>query len=107
MQITFSRGNCWLSVEGIPAPIPLTGGDCFLLAGGTSIVLRDSPRTRPRWTFRKIGAKANSNVAQYGGGGAPTTIVCGFLSFDRASLKPITQLLPGFILRKAEPVGPG
>src|ERR1035438_734817 len=25
-----SRANCWLSVEGIPEPIPLTGGDCFL-----------------------------------------------------------------------------
>src|ERR1700693_3565216 len=97
-----SRGNCWLSVEGIPEPIPLTGGDCFLLARGTSIVLRDSPRTRPRWSFREIGAKANSNVAHYGGGGAPTTIVCGSLSFDRASLKPITQLLPSFILIKAD-----
>jgi AraC-like DNA-binding protein len=97
-----SRGNCWLSVEGIPEPIPLTGGDCFLLARGTSIVLRDSPRTRPRWSFREIGAKANSNVAHYGGGGAPTTIVCGSFSFDRASLKPITQLLPSFILIKAE-----
>src|SRR5258707_7250675 len=97
-----SRGNCWLSVEGIPEPIPLTGGDCFLLARGTSIVLRDSPRTRPRWSFREIGAKANSNVAHYGGGGAPTTIVCGSLSFDRASLKPITQLLPRFILIKAD-----
>ena len=29
-----SRGNCWLSVEGIPEPIPLTGGDCILLARG-------------------------------------------------------------------------
>ena len=57
-----SRGNCWLSVEGIPEPIPLTGGDCFLLARGTSIVLRDSPRTRPRWTFREIGARADKNV---------------------------------------------
>ncbi len=36
------------------------------------------------------------------GGGAPTTIVCGSLSFDRASVKPITQLLPSFILIKAE-----
>ena len=81
-----SRGNCWLSVEGIPEPIPLTGGDCFLLARGTSIVLRDSPRTPPKWTFREIGAKAKSNVAHYGGGGATTTIVCGSLSFDRASL---------------------
>jgi len=89
-------------VDGIPEPIPLTGGDCFLLAKGTSIVLRDSPRTRPKWTFNEIGAKANGNVALYGGGGAPTTIVCGSLSFDRASLKPITQLLPSFILMKAD-----
>src|ERR1700688_2305531 len=97
-----SRGNCWLSVEGIPEPIPLTGGDCFLLARGTSIVLRDSPRTRPRWSFSEIRAKANGNVAHHGGGGAPTTVVCGSLSFDRASLRPITQLLPSSILIKAE-----
>ncbi|ABF41268.1 transcriptional regulator, AraC family [Candidatus Koribacter versatilis Ellin345] len=97
-----SRGNCWLSVEGIPKPIPLTGGDCILLARGTSIVMRDSLRTRPRLSFREIGARAKSNVAHYGGGGAPTTIVCGSLSFDRANLKPITQLLPRFILIKAD-----
>ena len=97
-----SRGNCWLNVEGIPKPIPLTGGDCILLGRGTSIVLRDSPRTRPRSTFREIGASAKSNVAHCGGGGAPTTIVCGSFSFDRASLRPITQLLPSFILVKAE-----
>src|ERR1700760_1178145 len=97
-----SRGNCWLSVEGIAEPIPLTGGDCFLLAKGTSIVLRDSPRTHPKWNFSEIGATANGNVALCGGGGAPTTIVCGSLSFDHASLKPITQLLPTFILMKAD-----
>ena len=97
-----SRGNCWLSVEGIPEPMPLTGDDCFLLARGTAIVLRDSPRTRPRWSFREVRAKAKNNVAHCGGGGAPTTIVCGSLSFDHASLKPITQLLPSFILIKAD-----
>ena len=97
-----SRGNCSQSVEGISEPIPLTGGDCFLLARGTSIVLRDGPRTLPRWSFREIGAKAHGNVARCGGGGAATTIVCGSFSFDRASLKPITQLLPRFILIKAE-----
>src|ERR1700743_3114921 len=43
-----SRGSCWLSVEGLPEPVPLTGGDCFLLARDTPIVMRDSPRTRPR-----------------------------------------------------------
>ena len=98
----FSRGTCWLSGEAIPEPIPLTGGDCILLARGTSIVLRDSPRTPPIWSFNEIAAKAESNVAHCGGGGAPTTIVCGSLSFDRASLKPITQLMPSFILIKAD-----
>ena len=56
----------------------------------------------PKWSFREIAAKAKSNVAHCGGGGAPTTIVCGSLSFDRASLKPITQLLPSFILIRAD-----
>jgi len=97
-----ARGNCWLSVEGIREPIPLTGGDCFLLARGTSIILRDSPRTRPRLSFGEIAAQANGQVAHCGGGGAPTTIVCGSLSFERARLKPITQLLPRFVLVRAE-----
>ena len=97
-----SRGNCWLNVGGIPDPIPLTGGDCFLLGRDTSMVMRDSPRTRPRSTFGEVAAKANGNVAHHGGGGAPTTIVCGSMSFERASLRPITQLLPSFILIRAE-----
>ena len=97
-----SRGNCWLTVEGIREPIPLTGGDCFLLPRGSSIVLRDSPRTPPSLSFREIGVTANNNVIHYGGGGAPTTIVCGAFSFDRVSLKPVTQLLPSFILMKAD-----
>jgi AraC-like DNA-binding protein len=97
-----SRGNCWLSVEGIPEPIPLTGGDCILLAWGTSFVLRDSLQTRPKKSFHEVASRDNSNVAHYGGGGAPTTIVCGSFRFDRASLKPITQLLPSFILIKSD-----
>lgn len=48
------------------------------------------------------GARVSSNVVRYGGGGAPTTIVCGSLRFERASLKPITHLLPHFVLIKAD-----
>jgi len=97
-----SRGNCWLSVEGIPEPIPLTGGDCFLLAQGTRIVMSDNPRTRPGLSFRQLAQRAYGNVVHHGGGGAPTTVVCGAMSFERASLKPITQLLPDFILIRAD-----
>ena len=97
-----SRGSCWLSVDGISDQIPLTGGDCFLLDRDTSIVMRDSPRTRPRSTFREVAAHAKDSVAHYGGGGAPTTIVCGSFRFDRASLRPISQLLPNFILIRSD-----
>jgi AraC-like DNA-binding protein len=96
-----SRGNCWLSVDGITDPIPLTGGDCFLLAPRSAFALRDNPRTRPK-TFCEIAPKDQSNVVHYGGGGAPTTIISGLLSFDAVSLKPITQLLPSLILVKAD-----
>ena len=95
------RGNCWLSVQGIPDPIPLTGGDCFLLAPRTSFILRDNPRTRPK-TFCEVRHTAVHNVIQYGGGGAPTTIISGLLSFDAVTLKPLAQLLPSLILIKAD-----
>jgi len=43
-----TRGHCWLSIEDIPDAMPLSGGDCFLLAPGSSYTLRDNPRTRAR-----------------------------------------------------------
>lgn len=96
-----SRGNCWLSVEGIGDPIPLTGGDCFLVAPGRSYALRDDPRS-PAKTFCEVARQQVLNVIHYGGGGAPTTIISGFLTFDKASLKPVTELLPPLILIKAD-----
>src|SRR5579884_4059671 len=43
-----SRGNCWLTVDGVADPIPLTGGDCFLVAPGRCYSLRDKPNTPAR-----------------------------------------------------------
>jgi AraC-like DNA-binding protein len=96
-----SRGNCWLTSDAIRDPIPLTGGDCFLVAPGISYSLRDNPRTRTK-SFCAVAPKDRTNVIHYGGGGAPTTIISGFLSFEALSLKPITQLLPSLILIKAD-----
>ena len=96
-----SRGNCWLSVDGIREPIPLTAGDCFLVAPQTSFILRDDPRTRPI-SFCELAPKTTNHVVRYGRGGAPTTIITAFLSFDSVTLKPMAQLLPGLILVKAD-----
>jgi AraC-like DNA-binding protein len=96
-----SRGNCWLSVEGIPDPLPLTGGDCFLLAPGSAHALRDNPRTRAH-SFCEVAPKNGSNVIHYGGGGAPTTIISGWFRFGQTSVKPLKRLLPELILIKAD-----
>src|ERR1700719_931992 len=96
-----SRGNCWLSVEGIPDPLPLTGGDCFLLAPGSAYALRDNPRTRAH-SFCEVAPKNSSNVIHYGGGGAPTTIISGWFRFGQTSVMPLKRLLPELILIKAD-----
>lgn len=95
-----SRGNCWLSLDGMTEAIALTGGDCFLLAPGSAYTLRDEPRTSPR-SFCEL-AHPEGNVIHYGGGGASTTMVSGFFRFDPVSLKPLSQLLPPLILVKAD-----
>ena len=96
-----SRGNCWLSVEGIPKPFPLAGGDCFLLAPGSAYALRDNPRTHAR-NFCEVAPKDRSNVIHYGGGGVSTTIVSGWFRFGQMSVKPMKRLLPELILIKAD-----
>jgi AraC-like DNA-binding protein len=96
-----ARGNGWLSVDGIPDPIPLTGGDCFLLSPENAYALRDDPRTHPK-SFCQLGQSKDNNVIHYGGGGAPTSIISGWLYFEKPTLKLIAQLLPKMILIKAE-----
>jgi AraC-like DNA-binding protein len=95
-----ARGNCWLTVDGIADPLPLTGGDCFLLRPQSAYELRNDPATRAM-SFCDA-PRDKDNVIHYGGGGAPTTIVSGLLSFEKPALKPMTQLLPRLILIKSE-----
>jgi len=96
-----ARGNCWLSVEGMPDALPLAGGDCFLLAPGTSYTLRDSPRTRAR-SFCEVAPRDGSQIIEYGGGGPPTTIISGWFRFGHMSAKLLARLLPALILVKAD-----
>jgi AraC-like DNA-binding protein len=96
-----ARGNCWLSVNGIPDPIPLAGGDCFLVSPEHTYALGDHPRTRPK-SFCQLGQLKDKSVIHYGGGGTPTSIISGWLYFEKPTLKLIAQLLPKLILIKAE-----
>jgi hypothetical protein len=70
-----------------------------------------TPGSNPPYRWRLLVGSAR-NLLQSAGrprtrtrsfcGGAPTTIISGFLGFEALSLKPITPLLPGLILIKAD-----
>jgi AraC-like DNA-binding protein len=93
-------GECWLSAEGLADPIPLSDGDCFLFAPGSPYALGDNPRTSTQ-SFCSVATENGSQVIQYGGGGAPTTIIYGWFRFCATSLKPLSRLLPPLILLRA------
>jgi AraC-like DNA-binding protein len=62
-------GQCWLSVEGVPDPVRLTAGDCFLLPGGRPFRLA-SDLALPSIPAEAIFAgPRKGNVAFHNGGG--------------------------------------
>lgn len=93
-------GTCWLSVDGAADPISLSEGDCFLFAPGSLYAVRDNPRTGAR-SFCSVATWNGSQVIEYGGGGAPTTITYGWFRFGDASLKPVARLFPSLMLLRA------
>jgi AraC-like DNA-binding protein len=58
------------------------------------------PVRAPR--FCELRPSADKKVIHYGGGGTPTSIISGWLYFEKPTLKPIARLLPRLVLIKAE-----
>jgi len=55
------RGWCWLAVDGVPDPVRLDAGDCFLLASGRPFRLAADLTATP------VDAEAIFSAARYGG----------------------------------------
>jgi AraC-like DNA-binding protein len=93
-------GECCLSVDDVPDAIPLLAGDCFLFAPGNPYTLRDNPRTGAQ-SFCSVATENGSQLIEYGGGGATTTIIFGWFRFCPASLTPFARLFPSLMLLRA------
>ena len=94
-------GSCWLTADGLPDPIPLWAGDCFLFAPGSRYTVRDNPRTGAQ-SFCTVASENGSQVIKYGGGGAPTIISFGWFKFCATSLKPLGRVLPPLIVARSD-----
>ncbi|MFP2927243.1 AraC family transcriptional regulator [Pyxidicoccus sp. 3LG] len=97
-----SRGSCVLEIEGTHRE--LSRGDFVIILGGVSYVLKDSAKTRPVPASEVYASRAGrcGGVVRYGGGGAPTTLICGRFIFEGSALSPLVASLPSFLHVKAD-----
>jgi AraC-like DNA-binding protein len=62
-------GGCWLAVEGIPDPVRLKAGDCFLLPGGRPFRLTSDLALTPTDSSTIFPPAQAGGVVTVGGGG--------------------------------------
>lgn len=87
------RGHCWMSTDGAPKPIALSGGDCFIARAGTRFNLQDEPSS-PLIPCDTVYAGRTTGTIPFGGDGSLTDIVSGRFVFDASAGEPLMSLLP-------------
>ena len=89
-------GQCWLAVEGVPEPVQLKAGDCFLLPLGRPFRLA-SDLALPPVDFRAmISAPLNGRIASWNGGGGCFG-VGGFFTLAGEHVDILLEMLPPIV----------
>jgi AraC-like DNA-binding protein len=90
-------GHCWLAVDGVPDPVRLNPGDCFLLPSGRPFRLASDLALPPDDAYAVLSAKRDG-VAMCNGGGDFLGVGCLFTLAGRhadfllGELPPIVQV---------------
>ncbi|MGH8351962.1 MAG: cupin domain-containing protein, partial [Pseudomonas sp.] len=93
-----TAGRCWLEVEG-SEPLQLQPGDLALVPHGHGHRLASEPGTpaAPLFDLPREYLSERYEVIRHGGGGAPTSLVCGAVRFDHPAAHQLVGLLPRVI----------
>ena len=67
---TLVSGECWLEIEGVPDPLHVKGGDCFLLPSGRPFRLASDLSVPPIDARDAFGLPLNGRIATINGGGS-------------------------------------
>lgn len=97
-------GTCWLTVDGMRRPTPLTEGDLVILPHGHAHTMSDDPKTpvtrledlKPKQPVREDG------IFYSVGQGIITTLVCGGLQLEDYATNPVYSLLPPVLHLKSQ-----
>ena len=93
-----TAGQCWLDVEGAD-PQLLRPGGLALVPHGEGHSLASDPGV-PAATLFEVPRELVSDryeILRLGGGGPPSTVVCGVVRFDHPAAHHLTRLLPRVI----------
>jgi AraC-like DNA-binding protein len=97
-------GSCWVEVEGEREAIHLLKGELLLLFHGHAHVMRDRPLTsaRPLEDFIRANTQVCNTQHAWGGGGAPTEMLCGSFHLEQPKSHPLFRFLPASIHLRAD-----
>jgi hypothetical protein len=94
-----TAGGCWLGVDGAEA-LYLRAGDLALVPHGRGHRLLSQPGVTPAGRVDQLPQQRISehySILRHGGGGAPSTLVCGIVSFHDPAAQQLIRLLPPVI----------
>jgi AraC-like DNA-binding protein len=96
--LVVAQGACWLRVAGHP-PVQLVRGDVIMLPGGSAHALTSSRngRAEPARTVLARHPRGEDGVADLGGSGPATQLICGEFTFEHDQAHPVLSLLPALL----------
>lgn len=97
-----TSGRCWVEVEGVE-PRLLRAGDLALVPHGRGHQLVSEPGAYATGLFdapRQLLSERYETL-QLGGGGEPSTVICGVVRFEHPAAQRLLELLPALITVEA------
>ena len=90
----FADGSCTVKLDGLP-PLQVQAGDIILFPHGDAHTMASSnvTGTGPLLDVQTL-LRERPDELRLGGGGAPTRIICGYLSCDPILCRPLLTALP-------------
>ena len=93
-----TAGRFWLQVEGTE-PRFLQSGDLALVPHGRGHQLLSEPGVRATslWDMPRELMTDRYEIIRFGGGGMPTSLICGAVRFDHPAAQQLIEVLPAVI----------
>lgn len=102
MLHVITSGRCWLEVDGAPSRM-LQPGDLALVPHGEGHQMASDPGMEGSKLFdlEREQVSERYEILRLGGGGTPTTAICGLFQFDHPAARQLISLLPKLIVVEA------